>query len=95
MAKLSDELSRTLAEAGEGLKALQEEVIEAGFDPDDPASVQAAIEHVETVIDAKVARFRGNALVREAADQIKVECRANILAQVEAASTRRGTRTLH
>ena len=39
MAKLSDELNRTLAEAGEGLKALQDEVIEAGFDPDDPASI--------------------------------------------------------
>ena len=65
MGKLSDELALTLAEAGERLKALQDEVIEAGFDPDDPASVQAAIQHVENTIDAKVARFRGNALVRE------------------------------
>ena len=95
MGKLSEELTRTLAEAGEGLKALQEEVIEAGFDPDDPVSVQAAIQHVDDTIDAKVARFRGNALVREAADQIKAECRANILQQVEAASTNRGTRALH
>jgi hypothetical protein len=95
MGKLSDELTRTLAEAGEGLKALQDEVIEAGFDPDDPASVQTAIQHVENTIDAKVARFRGNALVREAADQIKAECRANILQQVEVALTTRGTRTLH
>ena len=95
MGKLSDELTRTLAEAGEGLEALQEEVIEASFDPDDPASVQAAIQHVEDTIDAKVARFRGNALVREAADQIKAECRANILQRVEAASTNRGTQTLH
>ena len=95
MAKLSDELYRTLAEAGEGLKALQDEVIEAGFDPDDPTSVQAAIKHVEDMIDAKVARFQGNAFVREAADQIKAECRANILAQAEAAGTNRGTRTLH
>ena len=57
MAKLSDELARTLAEAGEGLKALQDEVIEAGFDPDDPTSVQAAIQHVDNTIDEKVARF--------------------------------------
>jgi hypothetical protein len=95
MAKLSDELNRTLAEAGEGLKALQDEVIEAGFDPDDPASIQAAIRHVENTVDAKVARFQGNALVREAAEQIKAECRANILAQVEVATTNRGARTLH
>lgn len=95
MAKLLDEMTRTLAEAGEGLQALQDEVIEAGFDPDDPASVQAAIQHVEATIDAKVARFQGNALVRAAADQIKAECRANIFAQVEAARTNCGTRTLH
>jgi hypothetical protein len=93
--KLSDALTQTLAEAGEGLKVLQEEVITAGFDPDDPASVQAAIQHVEDTIDAKVARFYGNTLVRAAADQIKAECRANILQQVEAAGTNRGIRTLH
>ncbi|QIE29534.1 hypothetical protein [Caballeronia sp. SBC2] len=95
MAKLSDELAATLAEAGEGLEALQEEVIEAGFDPDDPASVQAAIDHVDHAIDTKIARFRGNRLVGEATDAIKAECRANILQQVEAAGTNRGTRTLH
>ena len=95
MGKLSDALTRTLAEAGEGLKVLQEEVITAGFDPDEPASVEAAIQHVEATIDAKVARFYGNALVREAADKIKAEGRANILQQVEAAGTNRGTRTLH
>ncbi|AMM18693.1 hypothetical protein AX768_31070 (plasmid) [Burkholderia sp. PAMC 28687] len=43
MGTLADDVLQTLAEAGEGLKALQEEVIEARFDPDDPASVQAAI----------------------------------------------------
>ena len=46
MNKLSDELTRVLAEAGEGLKALQEDVITTGFDPDDPVSVDAAIRHV-------------------------------------------------
>ncbi|OTP65714.1 hypothetical protein [Caballeronia sordidicola] len=95
MATLSDEMTRILEEAAEGLKALEDEVITAEFDPDDPASVEAAIAHVEAVIDAKIARFRGNRLVDEAADAIKAECRANILAQVEAASTTRGTRTLH
>jgi hypothetical protein len=62
-------------------------------------SVEAAIQHLEDTIDAKVARFYGNALVREAANeaanQIKAECRANILQQVEAAGTNRRARTLH
>ena len=94
MDKLAEDVLQTLAEAGEGLKALQEEVIEAGFDPDDPASVQAAIAYVEAKVDAKVAPYRGNRLVEEAAEQIKAECRANILARVEA-HTGRGSRTLH
>lgn len=95
MGKLSDELTRVLAEAAEGLKALEDEVITTRFDPDDPVSIQTAIDHVEHAIDTKIARFRGNRLVEEAADQIKAECRANILQQVEVASTNRGTRTLH
>lgn len=33
---------------------MQDEVIEAGFDPDDPASIQAAIRHVENTVDAKI-----------------------------------------
>lgn len=82
--KRSNEFARTLTEVSEGLELLQEEVITAGFDPDDHSSVQAAIEHAEATINAKVARFQGDALAREGADQIKAECRANILPQVEA-----------
>jgi hypothetical protein len=95
MATLSDEMTRILEEAAEGLKALEDEVITAEFDPDDPASVEAAIAHVEAVIDAKIARFRGNRLVDEAADAIKAECQASILQQVADRDTVRGTRTLH
>jgi hypothetical protein len=95
VSKPSDDLLQILAEAGKGLKALQDEVIETGFDPDNPASIQAAIAHVEARVDAKVEPYRGNRLVEEAAEQIKAECRANILAQAEAAGTTRGTRTLH
>ncbi|OTP66578.1 hypothetical protein [Caballeronia sordidicola] len=95
MATLSDEMTRVLEEAAEGLKALEDEVITAEFDPEDPASVEAAIAHVEARIDAKIARFRGNRLVKEAADAIKVECRANILEQATDRDTNRGTRTLH
>jgi len=95
MNTLSDEMTRILEEAGEGLKLLEEEVITTQFDPDDPLSIQAAIDHVERAIDAKIAPFRNNRLVKEAADQIKVECRANILQQVAHHETDRGSRTLH
>jgi hypothetical protein len=95
VAQLSDEMTRILEEASEGLKALEEEVITTQFDPDDPASVQAAIDHVENAIDMKIAPYRGNRLVEEAADQIKEECRTNILQQVADHDTHRGSRTLH
>lgn len=88
-------LTRTLAEAVEGLKSLEEEVITTCFDPKDPLSVQAAIQYVEDTIDARIVRFHGNAVVQEAANQIKTECRANIFEQVENAGASRGSRTLH
>jgi hypothetical protein len=93
--ELSDEMTRILEEAGEGLKALEEEVITTQFDPDDPVSVQAAIDHVEHAIDAKIAPYRGNRLVEEAVDQIKAECRTNILQQVADHNTNRRSRTVH
>lgn len=95
MGQLSDEMTRILEEAGEGLKALEEEVITTQFDPDDPVSVQAAIDHVEHAIDAKIAPYRGNRLVEEAADQTKAECRTNILQQVADHNTDRRSRTVH
>ncbi|OTP76232.1 hypothetical protein [Caballeronia sordidicola] len=94
MATLSDQMTRILEEAAEGLKALEEEVITAEFNPDDPVSVEASIANVEAVKDAN-ARFRGNRLVDEASDAIKVECRVNILLQATDRDTVRGTRTLH
>lgn len=95
MATLSDEMTRILEEAADGLKALEDEVITAEFDPDDPASVEAAIIHIDAVIDAKIARYRGNRLVEEAADAIKAECRANIFQQITDHDADRGTLTLH
>ncbi len=95
MAKISDEITRLLEEASAGLKALEEQVIRTEFNPDDPASVQAAIAYVEQSIDTTIASFHGNRLVEEAANQIKAECRANILQQVSDHDTDRGSRTLH
>jgi hypothetical protein len=95
LAKLSESMTRTLAEAAEGLKALEDEVITTCFDPEDPESIQAAIPYVEDTIDARITRSQGNALVQEAANQVKAECRVNILEQVENADVSRGSRTLH
>ena len=95
MNTLSDEMTRILEEAAEGLKALEEQVITTEFDPENPFSIQAAIDYVERAIDAKIAPFRNNRLVQEAAAQIKAECRANVLHQVADHETDRGAKTLH
>lgn len=95
MVMLGDEMTRILEEAAEGLAILENEVITAEFDPTNPVSVEAAVAHVESVIDAKVARFRGNRLVANAADEIKAECRAYIFEQAADRDIDRGTRTLH
>ncbi|NPT39166.1 hypothetical protein [Paraburkholderia xenovorans] len=43
---------------------------------------------VEAAIDAKIVRFHGKALVREADIQVKAQCRANIFAQVRPVACR-------
>jgi hypothetical protein len=95
LAKLSESMIRTCAEAAEGLKALAEEVITTCCDPEDPESVLAAIEYVEDTIDATIARFDDNALVQEAASQIRAAFRMNIVEKVEIPDMSGGSRTLH
>ena len=88
-------LSELLDEVARALQSLDDVVVTVSFDQDDPASIEAAIQAVEEAIDAKIAAFRGNDLVESAADQLKAECRAGILEQVEDANFDDTPRVLH
>ncbi|AME28188.1 MULTISPECIES: hypothetical protein [Burkholderiaceae] len=77
------------------LQWLEEVVLTMEFDCDNPLSVKAALQATDAVIDKRMAAYRGHALVESTIAELKAECRANILAQVETANLRRGTRALH
>lgn len=58
-----DKLQRQLDEASKAFSALDGEVATLSFDPDDDASVAAAISTMEKVIDAKAKPYRSNPMV--------------------------------
>jgi hypothetical protein len=74
-----DQLQRQLEEAGKAFQALDGEIAAVRFDPADPVSVEAAVAQVEDAIDAKIAPYRGNAMVENVAAQMKEKYREQIL----------------
>jgi hypothetical protein len=65
------DLHRDLGQASQALEALRGQLTTVKFDPNDPSSVDLAIADVEAAIDAKVASFRGNAIVEQFVEGIK------------------------
>jgi hypothetical protein len=58
-----DKLQRDLRDAQTALSGLDGDLCTLRFDPNDPASIEAAIAEVEQTIDERVGRFAGNPLV--------------------------------
>ena len=58
-----DQLQRQLTEAQAAMSALNGEVAKLKFDPDDPASVEAAVRTMERMIDQKAGRYSSNPIV--------------------------------
>ncbi|TDP60652.1 hypothetical protein [Roseateles toxinivorans] len=80
-----DKLQRQLHEAQEALKSLDGELCSVKFDPNDPGSIEAAIEQVATVIDERVARHASNPIVEQLAEQMKEAYRNSIIEKAAAA----------
>jgi hypothetical protein len=74
-----DQLARQLEQAQEAFGELDGELGTVQFDPRDPASIEAAIQHVEQLVESRVARWPDNALVRQVADGLKEQYREAIL----------------
>jgi hypothetical protein len=73
-----DKLQRQLNDASQALQALDGEISAVNFNPHDPSSVEAAVVQVEQAIDAKIAPYRGNAIVENVATQLKDRYRQEI-----------------
>lgn len=80
-----DKLQRELDELGKAVAALDGEIGNVSFDPEDPASIDAAIHEMNSLIDAKVGRFSRNDLVAPVIADLKEQARDAILEKAERA----------
>ena len=73
------QLTRQLEEASRAFKSLGGELKQVTLEPGNRASVQAAIQQVEAIIDQKAAPYLGNELVESMVQQLKKRYRDEII----------------
>ena len=83
-----DQFTRQLEQAQQALAELDGDLGVVNFDPHEPASIEAAIQEVEILIDSKIAPWANNPLVQQVAEGMKEHYREVIIER--AASTRLG-----
>lgn len=87
MIKISglDDLARQLDDARKAFATLDGDIAQVKFDPNDPASIEAAIQTMETAIDEKCGKYLGNPLVSNLVAQMKDTYRTEIIEKAAAA----------
>lgn len=74
-----DDLSRQLTNAQKALETLDSELGTVSFDPNDPASIEAAIQSVEAVIDERLGPYASNPIIAPLAEEMKEKYREAII----------------
>lgn len=74
-----DKLEKELKEAEQALSELDGELGVVNFNPFDPASIEAAIQSVNRMIDNRIERYADNSIIGPLAEQMKESYRENIL----------------
>lgn len=80
-----DKLQRELSEAQLALSELDGELGRVNFNPHDPASIEAAIQSVNQMIDQRVGQYASNAIIGPLIDQTKEAYREGIIENAAAA----------
>lgn len=80
-----DKLQKDVQDARKAFQALDGELNTLGYNPEDPSSVEAAVQRVEEAIDAKIAPYRGNTIVEGMAQELKEKFRQEIFDRAAAA----------
>ncbi len=88
-----DRLQRELEDAQRALASLDGTISTLRFDPTNAASVQRAIQQMETAIDAKVASYANNAIVAPLVQAAKEQYRAQILTRTREHHDRQSNET--
>jgi len=74
-----DKLQKELKEAEQALNELDGELGVVNFDPQDPASIEAAIQSVNRIIDNRIESYADSPIVGSLTEQMKESYRENIL----------------
>jgi hypothetical protein len=79
------ELTMQLEEAQKAFAALDGQIGTVNFDPNDPGSIEAAIQQVELMIDERVGAYARNPIVASLVEQVKEQYRDGIIQKAAAA----------
>lgn len=74
-----DKLQKNLKDAQRALSELDGELGVVNFDPNDPASIEGAIQSVNRMIDDRLGEYSSNPIVGPLAEKMKEKYRESIL----------------
>ena len=80
-----DELSRQLSDAKKALESLDGELGTLSCDPNDPASIEVAIQNMEGNIEEKLGQYASNPIIAPLAENMKEKYRESIIDRAAAA----------
>lgn len=80
-----NQLSRQLTDAKKALESLDGELGTVSIDPDDPASIEAAIQNMEAIIDERLGPYASNPIIAPLAESMKEQYRQSIIDRAAAA----------
>jgi hypothetical protein len=80
-----DKLTKDLSDATKALEGLDGELGTVSFNPTDPASIEAAIQEVERLVDEQVGAYASNPIIGPLAESMKENYRTGLLDRAAAA----------
>lgn len=80
-----DALARNMKELEKAVAELDGDIAHVNFNPDDPESIELAIQKLNAAVDEKIASYSHNEMVVAIADQLKDNGRNAILERAAAA----------
>lgn len=82
-----DDVQRDLSELQQAMAGLDGALGTVSIDPDDPQSLERAIQQVEEIVNTRLAPYHNNPMVEHFSEQIKAHLREQIIEQAKEAAT--------
>ena len=78
-------LTKTFEDARKALKDLDGELGTVKFDPNDPASIEVAIQEIEQIVDSWLGAYASNPIIGPLAESMKQQYRQGVIDSAAAA----------